>query len=50
MKKLMALLLLMLPLTLLSACEQEGPIEQAGEEVDQAAEDAGDAIEEGTER
>lgn len=29
-------------------CEQEGPMEEAGEEVDEAVEEAGDAVEEAT--
>jgi len=29
----------------LSACEEQGPLEEAGEEIDDAVEDAGDAIE-----
>lgn len=33
----------------LQACEQEGPLENAGEEIDEAAEDAADAIEEACE-
>jgi len=28
-----------------AGCEQDGPVEEAGEEVDQALENAGDAIE-----
>jgi predicted small lipoprotein YifL len=32
----------------LSACEEEGPLEEAGEEIDDAVEDAGDAIEDAT--
>lgn len=29
----------------LSACDDQGPMEEAGEEVDDAADDAGDAME-----
>lgn len=29
----------------LSACAQDGPVENAGEKIDEAAEDAGDAVE-----
>lgn len=36
---------LMIPLY---ACEREGPLEEAGEEIDDAVEDAGDAIEDAT--
>jgi predicted small lipoprotein YifL len=49
MRKLLAVLALVFPLALLTACEQEGPLEQAGEEADQAVEDTGDAIDEATE-
>lgn len=30
------------------ACEKKGPMESAGEEIDEAVEDAGDAIEDAT--
>lgn len=33
----------------LAACEQEGPMEQAGEDVDEAAENVGEQAEEATE-
>ena len=33
----------------LQACEQEGPLENAGETIDEPAEDAGDALEEACE-
>jgi predicted small lipoprotein YifL len=49
MRKLLAVLALVFPLALLTACEQEGPLEQAGEEADQAVEDTGDAIDDATE-
>ncbi|MBZ2168100.1 hypothetical protein [Marinobacter sp. F4216] len=32
----------------LSACEQQGPLEEAGEEIDDSVEDTGDAIEDKT--
>lgn len=32
----------------LSACDEEGPFEEAGEEMDENVEDAGDAIENAT--
>ncbi|SFR39029.1 hypothetical protein SAMN04488073_0301 [Marinobacter gudaonensis] len=32
----------------LSACEEQGPLEEAGEEIDDSIEDAGDAIEDKT--
>lgn len=32
----------------LSACERDGPMEEAGEEIDDAVEDAGDEIEDAT--
>jgi hypothetical protein len=38
---------LMLPLAL-AACDNEGPMEEAGETADEAIEDAGDAVEERT--
>lgn len=37
-------------LLLLGACEQEGPMERAGEQIDQTVEEAGDEIEEATAR
>lgn len=36
---------LMIPL---SACEDKGPMEKAGEEIDEVVEEAGDSIEEAT--
>lgn len=42
-----ALLLSALTVTL-SACEEDGPLEDAGEEIDDSIEDAGDAIEDST--
>lgn len=32
----------------LSACEEQGPLEEAGESMDDTVEDAGDAIEDAT--
>lgn len=32
----------------LSACEEQGPLEEAGEEIDDKIEDTGDAIEDAT--
>lgn len=32
----------------LSACEKQGPLEEAGEEIDDTIEDTGDAIEDAT--
>lgn len=49
-RKLLMVLLFGLGCGVLAGCEQEGPLERAGEEVDQAAEDAGEAVEEATER
>lgn len=34
---------------MLAACEEEGPMERAGEAADEAVEDAGDAVEDATE-
>ena len=42
---LLAALMLSLSLATLTACEQEGPLERAGENIDDAADDAGDAME-----
>lgn len=44
MRKFLALVALALPLWL-AGCEQEGPLEQAGEEMDQAVEETGEAVE-----
>lgn len=32
----------------LSACEDQGPLEEAGEEIDEGVEESGDAIEDAT--
>ncbi|MEQ8230676.1 MAG: hypothetical protein RLW61_08355 [Gammaproteobacteria bacterium] len=37
-------------LLLLGACEQEGPMERAGEQIDETVEEAGDEIEDATEQ
>lgn len=42
---LLAALMLSLSLATLNACEQEGPLERAGENIDDAVDDAGDAME-----
>ncbi len=34
----------------LAGCEQQGPLEEAGEKVDNAVENTGDAIEDSTDR
>ena len=39
---------LFLFLPILNGCEQDGPAEQAGEAIDEAVEDAGDAVEDAT--
>ena len=43
-----AALLVIAMMFTLSACEEEGPLEEAGEEVDEAFEDAGRAIDDAT--
>lgn len=50
MRKLMVMVLLGLSIGVLTGCEQEGPMERAGERVDRAAEDTGRAIDDATER
>ncbi len=35
-------------LGMVSACEQQGPVEEAGEQIDESIEEAGDEIEEST--
>lgn len=42
--------LLLASMFALSACEQEGPAERAGEQIDEAVEEAGDKIEDATDR
>lgn len=45
-KKVIFSLVLLVPVIGLAGCKQEGPMERAGEKVDQAVEDAGQAIKE----
>ena len=45
-KNLFILMLLMGSLPALHACDNDGPLENAGEAVDDAADDVGDAVEE----
>ena len=47
--KLLAVLTLLGAVTVLPACEEEGPFEEAGEEIDQAANELGDSLEEACE-
>jgi hypothetical protein len=42
--KTITFLMFALALTLLAACEREGPAERAGEAIDRAAEDVRDAV------
>ena len=42
-------LILITAAALVSACDHEGPMERAGEEIDNAANDAGNAIEDACE-
>ncbi len=42
--------LLVATVLLLGACEKEGPMERAGEQVDEAVEETGDALEQATDR
>ncbi len=44
-EKVVATLLVSALMITLSACEERGPLEEAGEEIDDTVEDAGDAIE-----
>lgn len=41
----LSVLILLMAVFTLAACEQEGPAEQAGEAIDEAVEDAGDKME-----
>ncbi|NLO79914.1 MAG: hypothetical protein GX093_06360 [Xanthomonadaceae bacterium] len=50
MRGLLMLVLLGLGVSGLVGCEQEGPLERAGERADRAAEDTGRAIDDATER
>lgn len=45
MKRMRLLLLLSLCLLPLSACQKDGPAEEAGESIDRAVDDASDALE-----
>lgn len=45
MKKLLTIIALSLSLGLLTACEQEGPIEDAAEDVDHAVEETAEEVE-----
>ncbi len=49
-KTILATLLVSALMITLSACERQGPLEKAGEEIDDKVEDAGDAIEDATDR
>ncbi|MGE9268079.1 MAG: hypothetical protein ACQKBY_08275 [Verrucomicrobiales bacterium] len=51
MKKILHVPILLLGVVALtlSACEKKGPAEKAGEKIDEAVEDAGDAVEDATE-
>jgi len=40
--------LLLIAFALLTGCEQQGPLEEAGESMDDAAEEMGDAVENAT--
>ena len=49
-KKILSILLLALAAIALTACpEKEGPLEKAGEKMDEAIDEAGDKIDEATE-
>lgn len=50
MRRFVMALLLGMSIGMLAGCEQEGPMERAGEEVDQAVDDAGDRVDDATER
>lgn len=47
-KKAFILLLLTISSTAIAACEEQGPAENAGEQIDEAVEDVGDDIEDAT--
>ncbi len=47
-KTIAAALLVSALMITLSACEEQGPLEEAGEEIDDKVEDTGDAIEDAT--
>ncbi len=48
-KRVLGVLLVLLSVSLFG-CEEEGPMEQAGEKVDEAVEEAGDKLEQATDR
>lgn len=50
MHKVILMLMLGLSVALFVGCEEKGPMERAGENVDRAVDDAGDAIDDATER
>lgn len=47
-KTLAAALLVSALIIPLSACDREGPLEEAGEEIDETVEDIGDAVDDAT--
>lgn len=47
-KAIMSALLLSVLMVSLSACDQQGPVEEAGEKVDETVEETGEAIEDAT--
>lgn len=50
MRRFLIMLLFGLSFGVFAGCEQEGPMERAGEEADQAVEDVGEAVEDTTDR
>ena len=48
MKKIILMMFVALTLNGLTGCKKEGPLEQAGKDIDQAVEKAGDKIEDAT--
>lgn len=48
-KRLFGVLVVLLGVSL-SGCEEKGPMEQAGEKIDEAVEEAGDKLEQATDR
>lgn len=50
MHKTILMVLLGVSAALFAGCEEKGPMERAGENVDRAVDDAGDAIDDATER
>jgi hypothetical protein len=49
-RKLLVVLLFGFSFGAFAGCEQEGPLERAGEKADRAAADTGEAVEEATEK